>query len=126
MAVAEYNSPENKYCQHCIENSGCSIHEERADKCKQFRCGWLRGDMSEEMRPDKTSVIIEKLPGVPVVLALSSDITNVFKISDVLKEEYADNGIAVVTGRQSLLPKGVTIDDVAAAVIESAKTMGIH
>ena len=67
MRVPEPFSAEGVTCQHC--DVGCMIHSTRPETCRTWDCGWLQGDMGEEMRPDKSHVVIEKF-SEKVVIAM--------------------------------------------------------
>jgi hypothetical protein len=58
--VVELNKPARQRCPHQCE-SGCAIHDQpRCDTCEKFTCGWVRGVLPEELRPDKAKIIVVK------------------------------------------------------------------
>ena len=69
-AIPELEKPLNKWCEHCAIGNGCTIYETRPVSCQQFRCLWLSGALSPEMRPDKSRVVFERLPSGKVYLVL--------------------------------------------------------
>lgn len=82
------------------------------------------------MRPDLSNVVIEKLQGVPVVLALPvkghEKTWRTDPVVDALKRNYQQKGIAVVASdRMVLVPEGRVVEDVMADVFNTAQEMGI-
>ena len=60
MRIKELDVDAGKPCKHC--NNGCTVHTDQpADICSSFKCSWLEGNVSYEMRPDIIGAII--LPG---------------------------------------------------------------
>lgn len=58
LPVKEYDSPAGEYCKHC--DSGCTIHETRAQVCRDFECLWkLQPQIPEEYRPDRIGIFFE-------------------------------------------------------------------
>ena len=39
-------------------NQNCSIYETRPEVCKRYQCAWLQGLFPENLRPDKSKVLI--------------------------------------------------------------------
>lgn len=60
MSVPSLNKPYDKLCKHLIlkSNKPCSIYEERPPECREFQCGYLKGMMGTQDRPDKTNAFI--------------------------------------------------------------------
>lgn len=56
--VAELNKPAGVWCVSCHEGQGCTIYDSRPQVCRFYMCGWLGGVGSDEMRPDKSGVIL--------------------------------------------------------------------
>lgn len=50
---------ENVTCTHC--DKGCTIYESRPESCVNFECVYIQDGYSEEIRPDKSGVIFDKL-----------------------------------------------------------------
>jgi hypothetical protein len=46
------------WCQHCEIGVGCKIYEDRPETCKNFICGWLKGLVPEEWKPNKVGFYI--------------------------------------------------------------------
>lgn len=62
LLIASMNSPAGEYCKACSEGVGCNIYSERPEECKDYRCAYHQTDKcSENIRPDKTGVIFERL-----------------------------------------------------------------
>jgi hypothetical protein len=85
--------------------------------------------MPEWMRPDKAHVMIEKLPNVPVVLALAEPgyekVWRTAKVVAVLRNNFQLRGIAVVASdKLALLPENRTVKDVMRDVMTVARSMG--
>lgn len=127
--VPEFNKPENTLCDRCID-SGCSIYSERPESCKGYTCAWLSGELPEELRPDKSHILIEKLPEVSVVLALIDP--NFLKnwctdsFSDLMRKTYVYRGISVVsTTGHAMMAEGVTPKELMRDVRKAANIMGV-
>jgi hypothetical protein len=60
VAVPALDKPQGKWCQHCQIGKGCAIQgqPERPEACAIFDCLWLQGYGTEEMRPDKSKVVM--------------------------------------------------------------------
>ena len=39
-------------------NQNCSIYDTRPEVCKRYQCAWLQGLFPENLRPDKSKVLI--------------------------------------------------------------------
>jgi len=61
-------SPAGEWCKHCEPGSGCKIHPDRPDFCKNYHCFWRAEEWPDELRPDRCKVIFESLPGVETIL----------------------------------------------------------
>lgn len=127
LLVSVYDSPMYEYCKHCTAG-GCGIYETRDNVCREFKCGWLRGELTEEDRPDKSGFIVEHLDGVPVVLVLVDEgqDNKVYQETEKLKTQYVENGIAVVLKRSVLLPDTMTSDEATNYIIEAAESIVIE
>lgn len=124
-AVPETQKPANMACEFCTER--CTIYENRPGSCKDFNCAWLRGAMDEDMRPDKSHVVIEILPDESVVMCLVEP--GYEHTLDSLSErlsEFTERGVTVVSNkRQVLLGKGANPDAIHPKLIDCAKEMGV-
>lgn len=64
-------APAGEWCPHCEpgrEQGGCTIHEDRPEYCKGYHCFWRAESWPDELRPDRSKVIFEALPGVFTIL----------------------------------------------------------
>lgn len=57
--VSELKKRVGKWCQFRVQGQGCSIYENRPKGCMQFECQWLKGNVEEPYRPDKTGIVID-------------------------------------------------------------------
>lgn len=55
----EITKPAFEKCQHQCA-AGCAIHNHPGQPklCREFRCAWKKGELPEDMRPDKCGVIV--------------------------------------------------------------------
>ena len=127
MNIKAYDSPMYEPCKHCDVGSGCSIHKTRDEMCRNFQCGWLMGEMHDEDRPDRAGFLIEHLPDVPVILAITAQGRNdlVHRKTAALRKQYVDKGIAVVVARDVLLPVKMTSDEAGQYISSAAKAIGV-
>ncbi len=56
--VPEVGKNDGNWCQHCIRGKGCAIYESRPEVCRQFKCFWLLGKGSDNLRPDRIGVMM--------------------------------------------------------------------
>jgi len=128
LMVPEFKKPMYKMCEFC--DKGCTIYKDRPKSCRDFDCGWLQGDMSEDMKPDKVHFMIEKLKNVPIVLALPEKgyekTWRTQEIEDELRKTYVDKGISVVAlDGMALLAANHSPEYVKRAVYTIAEEMGL-
>lgn len=62
--VEELGKPVHVPCSHVCA-SGCAIYAQRPLSCRDFTCGWLRGVMRPEDRPDRVGVVFVPAPLAP-------------------------------------------------------------
>lgn len=68
--VPELAKPSWTLCQHCT-GTGCGVYASRPASCRAFECGWYREPrLPDELRPDRSGVMVEILDGTDVVLAV--------------------------------------------------------
>ncbi len=41
-----------------LECNGCGVHNARAEVCRNYQCAWTQHLLPEEMRPDKSNIIV--------------------------------------------------------------------
>jgi hypothetical protein len=59
IAVPELNKPAQVWCRHCEPKSGCRIHSERPQACRDFLCAFLLNpSMPEAWRPMRSHLVI--------------------------------------------------------------------
>jgi hypothetical protein len=60
LAVPAIEKPQDKWCKHCTIGVGCAINgsEQRPEACGLFDCLWLQGYGDDNMRPDKSKVVM--------------------------------------------------------------------
>lgn len=123
--VPELEKPENVLCTHC--KSGCSIYTERPQTCQDFQCAWSQGAFSEDMRPDKVGFMVEILPEKSVVYVTAIDDDDLIYIDPAVFKEYLDNGVSVVASSGfAMLAEGATVESTRAAILSSARKMGLR
>jgi hypothetical protein len=49
-------------CTHCTEGVGCAIYEARPLSCQVYQCLWRSGSLPDELRPDKSGIILDVWP----------------------------------------------------------------
>ncbi len=60
--IPDLHKPAYTKCEHCIENVGCNIYNNRPRCCRGFNCAWLQNVGAPiELRPDKCKIIFEKI-----------------------------------------------------------------
>ncbi len=57
LAVAELNKPRYQRCAHLGDTGGCNNYAQRPGACRDYRCLWLEGHLTENDRPDRLGVI---------------------------------------------------------------------
>ena len=129
LMVPELQKPMYEMCKFC--DKGCTIYNERPQSCRDFECGWLKGEMSEDMKPDKAHFMVEHFPdNIPLVgVYPEKGYEDTWKTPEVeknLKETYQDKGISIVTpGRVVLLAQGHTVESVREGVIKAKTLLGV-
>lgn len=60
LRVVELRKPQRFACDH-VCREGCRIYEERPLSCREFSCGWLRGETptDPQWRPDRLGVMVD-------------------------------------------------------------------
>ena len=105
LPIKDASTKFNETCKFCI-NNGCSIHDERPDICRGFKCVWLTDETyPEELRPDKCNVIFETIEE-NIIMGLENiqEIGSHKKISDFI---YTLNkkGISFIISSYTSEPK---------------------
>jgi hypothetical protein len=112
-------------CKFCTTN--CTIYEDRPDSCRAFDCAWLLGAMDEDMRPDKSHIVIEVLPDKSMVMGLvEPGYEDTLNALAPRLSEFAKRGVTIVSSnRQVLLGKGADPDKVHSKLLSCAREMGV-
>lgn len=58
LEVKEISKLQGKWCSHCALGRGCKIYDDRPKACDDFNCLWLQGFGTDDMRPDKSKVVM--------------------------------------------------------------------
>ena len=124
-AVPEIAKPINTMCKFC--DKGCTIYEDRPDSCRAFDCAWLMGAMDEDMRPDKSHVVIEILPEASVVLALvEPGYESVLPSLNDRLSEFTERGVSIVASDgRARLGNGADRESVQKALTKTAQQFGM-
>lgn len=81
MSVGEWlGKPSHTPCNHLC-STGCAIYANKPRSCTEWRCGWLRGDLSgdEQRRPDKLGVLFD-----------TADVVNTIRIYECRPHAFAE------------------------------------
>jgi hypothetical protein len=41
-----------------LEEGGCGVHKARPESCVKYQCAWSQNLLPEEMRPDKSNILV--------------------------------------------------------------------
>lgn len=117
--VQELNKPEGVTCEHC--SNGCLIYSGRPSACSEYKCSWLKGDMPDDQRPDKSGVMVEEYPLMVAALLLPTK-----KLSDLSSETLAaldvfvEQGKPVIaTGQFAKLPAGMSASEAKSRMMQT-------
>lgn len=81
--------------------------------------------MGEEMRPDKSHVVIERFSDEVVIAMIEPGYEHILPTLNESLSEYTDKGISVVASNGlGLLSQGANAVDIRNSVIDSAREMG--
>ena len=64
------SKPRRTWCQH-VTTTGCGCYAERPDVCREYACGWIRSNLPENTRPDRSGMLVtyrRPYKGLPVVV----------------------------------------------------------
>lgn len=119
--VPELDKGEGKKCKHC--DKGCVIYESRPKSCRNYKCEWLKGELPDNMRPDKSGVMIEVYPlMVAVMLAPGHTLQTLSKEVLLALDEYVKAGKPVIaTGQVVRLPEGMSPQEAKDRLVETIK-----
>lgn len=111
-----------QWCQHCVpglKTGCCTIHDQRPEVCSAWHCFWRAESWPDWLRPDRSKVIFEALPGVVTILVsveLSKpDAWKSKEIREVI-EKLRKKGRPIIlktkNDSEMFIPKGFTQADV--------------
>ena len=76
LGVTELCKNAGDRCEH-VREGGCTIYSDRPPTCRGYGCGWYRGSLGDEDRPDKVGFICDTLTvaevGMTVLIRISRD-----------------------------------------------------
>lgn len=101
MAVEELGKPAGKWCSICSPTEGCYAYAERPKECRDFACLWLRGEIPEEFKPDRSKAVFTRsmaFGDVPCVEVRVED-----ERSDVWREGRLGRFIANLAEHQTVV-----------------------
>lgn len=119
--VPEFDKGEGKKCEYC--GKGCTIYESRPESCRKYECAWKKGELPDNMRPDKCGVMIEVYPlMVAVILAPGHTLQSISKNVLLVLDEYVKAGKPVIaTGQFVRLPPGMTPQEAQDILVKTIK-----
>lgn len=119
--VPELDKQERVKCGSCAK--GCTIYEGRPKSCADYKCAWLAGEMSEDMRPDKSHAMVEVYPLMVAVL-----LEDGYALKDLSREtllefnQYVDAGLPVIaTGQFARLPRGMSAEEAKRRMVQTVR-----
>lgn len=61
LPIHELSKPARQACLH-VGRGGCGQYEQRPASCREFFCGWMRGELpaDERYRPDQLGVLVDR------------------------------------------------------------------
>jgi hypothetical protein len=113
------------WCQHCKPGSyhSCSIHENRPEDCINFNCFWKAEEWYDWLRPDRSKVLFEALPGVETIMVTTDQGTpDAWKKKKIIAviEKLKSKGRPVIVRTKNdtmfAIPKGWTRDKIMADI----------
>lgn len=69
LGVGELDKRVDLDCWHIGLGGGCSVYDRRPTSCRLYTCMWLRGDLPQDLRPDRSGILVStsRVAGVPVL-----------------------------------------------------------
>jgi len=63
LPVAELSKPAGQWCIHSVAGSGCAVHADRPQACRQFFCAWrLDSNLGPEWKPEVSRFVMAADP----------------------------------------------------------------
>lgn len=119
--VPELNKLEGITCKYC--DKGCKIYSDRPLSCSTYKCEWLKSDMSESLRPDKSGAMIEVYPQMVALMLAPWQKIETLGV-EVLKmiDDYVEKGLPVIaTGQFAKLPDDMTAQEAKDRLVATVK-----
>jgi len=110
-AIVELQKPAGEWCVNCDKGAGCKIYEDRPAACKSFECLWLHSQkphidpklrFPEDMRPDKSKVILNKKEDGQLFVHVPKDRPDAWKKGKIGRWLEREN----MTRRVAIIPVG--------------------
>jgi Fe-S-cluster containining protein len=71
LPVPELNKPAGEWCVHCVPGSGCAVHADRPDPCRQFFCAWrLDPGLGPEWKPEACRFVLAMDPAHQALMVM--------------------------------------------------------
>jgi hypothetical protein len=62
-SIRELNKSAGRWCVHAVRGSGCSIHDNRPQQCRQFFCSWLFDpNLGSKWKPEVSRFVLSTDP----------------------------------------------------------------
>lgn len=125
--VTYMNAPHGKYCEYCVPNVGCLIHDKRPEPCRIFQCVWSQMEKVHiDLRPDNCKVVFEKINDELILGTIDRSINDASPLIHRQIKSFGKEGISVVL--QQLKPfrfigylvKNANKDEIVMALEEKA------
>jgi len=59
VSVSEINKPKGVWCRFARSHKGCDLYPKHPLSCEAWSCMWLAYDLPENLRPDKSHIVID-------------------------------------------------------------------
>ncbi len=61
--IAAVEKPAGKWCRHWAAGSGCAIHADRPEQCREFFCLWMTDStVADVWKPDRSRIVLSIFP----------------------------------------------------------------
>ena len=61
--IAELNKQEGRWCTHCAIGRGCTIYDDRPQRCRDFFCVWVQDEsLPQEWKPETCKMVLSVWP----------------------------------------------------------------
>jgi Fe-S-cluster containining protein len=99
------------WCKDCSIGKGCNIYETRPKGCRDFQCEWLKGYGSEDERPDRLHIILDRAVRDPSIIVpegvLAPD--EMFQIWEVSEGALDSKGRRVMQITKEMADQGLYV-----------------